>query len=85
MFIVADRGRGIPADEPQLPEKAAQAQRLIGKEYIVADARAFRTEERFDLVMAAYLFNYGSDTLSAAPEPGDVLGEKLDVASHLLV
>jgi ubiquinone/menaquinone biosynthesis C-methylase UbiE len=50
-----------------------------GIEYVVGDARAFRTGERFDVVTAAYLLNYAQteealvemcETISAALKPG---------------
>ena len=38
--------------------RANESDSPLGIEYVVGDAREFRTDERFDIVSAAYLFNY---------------------------
>ncbi len=38
--------------------RASEEESGLGVEYLVGDAMAFAPEERFDIVTAAYLFNY---------------------------
>jgi ubiquinone/menaquinone biosynthesis C-methylase UbiE len=59
--------------------RATEAEQPLDIEYVVGDARTFRTPERFDVVTASYLLNYAQTedqltemcaTVTAALKPG---------------
>ena len=59
--------------------RATEVERPLGIQYVLGDAREFRTGQSFDVVAAAYLLNYADTeqalesmcrTISAALEPG---------------
>jgi toxoflavin synthase len=78
----ASRVVGVDLSEKMVGlARSSEAEQPLDIEYVVADARTFRTAERFDVVAASYLLNYSQTeeqlaamcaTIAAALRPGGV-------------